>query len=470
MDNMEQSRALERITEANLLDPKVMLTLSKEIFMNRSAELPSPWLHWSQYVTELASEPSIYRSAFSDFHRLALSVTKRLAQTAIIQATSRLRAQRVRGKKGLLPFVRKRDIHTAIDILGMRRNGKERWQGVARRCGFKVTSSQKTPKGRRTREVPWSEVESIMSSAVPAEEQPTQDAETSTERDKQEFKSRAVRSGTPLPMHNLTLSDAEDDEGIDSGDEDIGSEDEDISSEDEDICSDDERFTDDERQSLAHNSKQHRDVASRYTSVSPTTRADGALHQFDTLEAFDQEARQQEEHALWDMLGLVPINHIHSTKTDDDVVSVESEMDREIPTEPENWRRSLDYKPVWETYDDAIPFVKFFKNQKRPSPMHTTRAAQFHSTTPPSDHIIDDSSTSGPKRPRRRVPGEVELQARGTNAYAALQRDEGSHEYNTGHTSSADNEELEEDFPTQSIEARQNAADFESPGSDMDWL
>jgi RNA polymerase I-specific transcription initiation factor RRN5 len=146
------------VPEATLLQPKMMLTLSKDIFMNRSAGFPSHWPHWSHYTSELATEPSIYRTAFNDFHRLVISVTKRMVQTAIIQATSRLRAQRLRGKKGLLPFVKTRDVYTAIDVLGMKRNGSERWRGVARRCGLKVFSSKTTPKGKRRREVPWSDL------------------------------------------------------------------------------------------------------------------------------------------------------------------------------------------------------------------------------------------------------------------------------------------------------------------------
>jgi RNA polymerase I-specific transcription initiation factor RRN5 len=451
IDESRESRVLQAITEANLLDPKVMLTLSKEIFMNRSAEFPSPWMHWSQYSSELASEPSIYRSAFNDFHRLALSVTKRLTQIAIIQATSRLRAQRVRGKKGVLPLVRKRDIFTAIDVLGMRRNGNERWQGVARRCGLKVVSSRKSPKGKITREVPWSEVESIMSPVVRSETQPIRKAETDTEPDK--FKSRVARTATPLPMHSLTLTDAEDDHD----------------SENEDA----ERSSDDELHPLAHRNVQRGDLASTHTSVSPTTRVGKVFYQPHTVEEFDQEASRQEERALWDMLGLAAGNQIISTKPDNGAAASESEIDEieeGIVTESEDWRQSLDYKPLWETYDDAVTSAKFFMNSKPLALMRATRATRSNSAADPFDEINYNSSTSGSTRPRRRLPVEIELQARGTNAYAALQRHEVTHAYDTNYISNAENEELEQDIPTQSIEAGHNAADFESPESDMDWV
>ncbi|CAN9177611.1 unnamed protein product [Alternaria alternata] len=63
-----KARILQDIPEAGLLQPQVMLTLSKTLFMNRSPTIPSPWPHWSEYTSEFAQEPSIYRSAFNDLH------------------------------------------------------------------------------------------------------------------------------------------------------------------------------------------------------------------------------------------------------------------------------------------------------------------------------------------------------------------------------------------------------------------
>lgn len=91
---------LQAIPEASLLHAENMLALSKNLFMNRSPDIPSPWPHWSTYASEQVPEPSILRTAFNDLHTLAVSVTKRLMQTAVMQATSRLRSQRRRTKKG----------------------------------------------------------------------------------------------------------------------------------------------------------------------------------------------------------------------------------------------------------------------------------------------------------------------------------------------------------------------------------
>jgi RNA polymerase I-specific transcription initiation factor RRN5 len=328
-EDFEQSIDVSAIPEANLLNPQVMLTLSKEIFMNRSPDFPSPWLHWSHYTSELASEPAMYRTAFNDFHRLAISMTKRLVQIVMIQATSRLRAQRVRTKKGLLPLVKRRDVYTAIDILGMKRNGSERWRGVARRCGLKVCSSKTTPDRRRQRDltVPWAEVERILSPSVEPNERSSWEPETSTEPEN--FKSRAVRSGTPLPMHNLTLSDGDND-GDGSNDGDV------------------EHVTDfdSEQSSVAPSDSQ--------TSDSPDTSPDDSLHHDTTLEEFDQEARRVDEQALCDIFGLDPIEQNDSTKTGDEEVDLESEVDEKIMTLSDDWRRSLEYRPPWEMYRRPI--------------------------------------------------------------------------------------------------------------------
>jgi RNA polymerase I-specific transcription initiation factor RRN5 len=419
-----QSGNVATIPEAKLLDPQVMLTLSREIFMNRSPDFPSPWLHWSHYTSEIASEPSIYRTAFNDFHRLAVSITKRLVQVAIIQATSRLRAQRVRNKKGLLPFVKRRDVYTAIDVLRMERNGSERWRGVARRCGLKVISSKTAPGGRRQRQlsVPWAEVERITSPSIGLNERSSWEPETSIEPEN--FKLRAFRSGTPLPMHNLTLSDGDNDGDI-------------------------EYVTDidSEQSSVAPSDSQ--------TSGSPDIPSDDSVHHDNTLEEFDQEARRLEEQALFNMLGLDPVSQKDSTTTGDVEEDADSEVDEKVTTLPDDWRRSLEYQPTWETYRRPVAFAKFSKNRKTASPMPAANTPRETSTRSPSGNLSDASSPNGPTRSMQKLPLPVELRARSTNAYAALQR-------------GAWENEREEDIPTQSIEAGPDESDIGRLVSDMD--
>jgi RNA polymerase I-specific transcription initiation factor RRN5 len=443
----------QAIPEASLLQPEVMLTLSREIFMNRSASIPSPWPHWSNYVSEIAAEPSMYRTAFNDFHRLVVSVTKRLVQTAIVQATSRLRSQRFRVEKGTQPFVKTRDIHSAIDVLGLKRNGSERWRGVPRRCGLRVTASNATPQGRRNRDVPWSEVERIMAPAT----SPNERVESSAEPEN--FKSRAARSGTPLPIHNLTLSDADDDE------DEIQQEDE--IEDDSDIS---EHFTDTERMPSTHRVRQPRDPIGRYATVPPDEEANEHLQYLVDIEAFDQEASRQEENVLWEMLGTEAKPKDDATNAGDNLKDLGMDADEKVTTLTTNWRQLFKYCAPWEEYQTPVSIAELIANQKPSSPM-PTGYARAHSTEVPHDDASDASSTLQTKGQRQKSAGEVNLHARGTNAYAALQRAGLGNLSRSSGDSSSDRESSvpEEDVPTQSIEAEQGAVDIGDDSDAMDW-
>jgi RNA polymerase I-specific transcription initiation factor RRN5 len=429
---------LQAIPEANLLHPGIMLTLSRELFMNRSADSPSPWLHWSHYVSELTTEPSMYRTAFNDFHRLVISLTRRLVQTTIVQATSRLRAQRLRkDKKGLLPFVKLKDVYTAIDVLGMKRNGIERWRGVPRRCGLKVVTSKKTPRGKRTREVPWSEVECILGSATPLNEQAASGEESDN------FKSRAMRSGTPLPMHSLALSDSDVDVEL------VGT------TGDSDGSDFSEQSVADERQSSIRHVFQPRDHIGRYASAPADRTNVEASTRLDTVEQFDQEASHLGESMLWDILGIQPAAN-NDLKLGEGSQEIDRDINEKVTTESKNWRQSLDYRAAWEKYRTQVSVSKFAGNQKPLGRMPLSFDTRTSSVTPSSGNLSDTSNNTKAGRDNRKTTTEVELLVRGTNAYAALQREdlESSSQGSESTYSSNESMLLEQDIPTESIETQ----------------
>ncbi|KAF1838851.1 hypothetical protein BDW02DRAFT_488052 [Decorospora gaudefroyi] len=430
---------LEAIPEATLLQPHVMLTLSKTLFMNRSPTLPSPWPHWSEYTSEFAKEPAIYRTAFNDFHTLLVSLTKRLMQTAITQAISRLRAQRRRVKKGLIPLVKRRDVWAAIDIVGMERNGRERWRGVARRCGLRVYHSKRSrwAKENTKREVPWDQVEQIMAVAEPTGEAPTTDVEESDHRSPN-FRSRAARSGTPLPIESLALSDSED-----------------------------ESDTEDE---------------ARPSSRPPQSRDTTGRHLM-SLEQFDQEASRQDERALWELLGLEPPVQEETKKSDGDSDEDSLVQDEKIATFPDGWRSWIEYHPEWEEFHTPVSLAEFAANQK---PLGVPPTLQ----TEKADSADSDPSRTEPVRKQEQhnkheaLPAN-ELQIRGARAYAALQTQASEladlsdytddtndrsdvHERRQSPTDSTD---TDVDQPTQSIETdshRMPVATSDPESSDID--
>jgi RNA polymerase I-specific transcription initiation factor RRN5 len=398
----------------------------------------------------------MYRTALNDFHGLVVSLTKRLVQTSIVQATSRLRAQRSRNKKGSLPMVRPRDIYTAIDTLGMKRNGSERWRGVPRRCGLRVTTNKLTPQGkhlREVREVPWDEVECIMSSAIATE------AESSAEPEG--FRSRAARGGTPLPMHNLTISDSSNDNDIVERAVITDSDDSDYS----------EPLNDHGPRAAERQAPQSESLEGRFESVPLYSAADQPTPQLYTLEDFDCEASRLEESTLWTALGMQAATksdsrHISDGRKDDDI-----EIHEKITTTLNHWRQYQDYRAPWEIHKSSLSTVKLLANQKPSSPMPGSYGSRLPSTGSASVDFSNHSSTNHSRERQRRSKAGVELHARGTNAYAALRRDnlKGSDVEIEVSDTDTTRSSIGEETIAQSIEPEGDTVRVDEDEDEMDW-
>ncbi|KAK1064344.1 hypothetical protein LTR74_008821 [Friedmanniomyces endolithicus] len=126
------------LPSTELLCPEVFLTLSRNVFMNAKPESGS---NWRDLVVEEdgAYSPSMFRTAFDDFYNLAVSLTRRLVQTTLFQANSRLRASDAsRRNHQLTAEVREVDVRTAVKLLSLRTEWRTYWAGVPRRCGLDV--------------------------------------------------------------------------------------------------------------------------------------------------------------------------------------------------------------------------------------------------------------------------------------------------------------------------------------------
>ncbi|KAF2998948.1 hypothetical protein E8E13_006741 [Curvularia kusanoi] len=439
-----QPQILQAIPQASLLHAQNMLLLSRDLFMNRSPEIPSPWPHWSVYASEQVPEPSIIRTCFNDFHALAVSVTKRLMQTAIIQATSRLRSQRRRSKKGVMPFVKTRDVLSAIDVLGLKRNGRSRWTGVARRCSVRVVDEQRTTRFRiKQREISWDQAEQILGlyDAVTTNSGLQSMASATDSENEEGFRRRAARHGTPLPMEQLSLSKFESDleSDIESGD---------IADESDSMPSD---GTDEELQDAVEE-----DVTDRSSSLEPEDAAQLQPRRKQTLEQFDQEARRQEEEALSTRLGFtvaVKDEKLDGYAFEDDC----GDAPEPLLTTADDWRDWTEYRATWEQYPTAVPLAKFIANQKPLPQPPTTRTA-----------LGSDSSTAE-QRHRKTASGTIELKPQNPQDYAAMLGSAyGAYNNVTTDESSGTESDVEPDVPAQSIE--DTGAERDSGGYNaMDW-
>ncbi|PSN71485.1 hypothetical protein BS50DRAFT_570837 [Corynespora cassiicola Philippines] len=424
---------LQEFPEANLLCPEKFLTLSNDFFMNFPENGRFPWSHWSELTTEIATEPSIYRTAFNDFHNLAISVTKRLVHAAMIQATSRIRAQGWRVKKGVGAFVRARDVVTAIDILGMKRNGRDRWRGVARRCGIRVYEGRYGGTRKGKREIPWNELEQMLTfvdTSVDLSGTDTETAGLTSGGEDEDFKSRALRSGTPLPAFKSMPSESEDED---------------------DSVKEQQNEAEEDGDSIIQSSTSSR-------QGSPTDEAPKAPEfEENTVEAFDQQARRQEEGQMWTILGVDPPDKEDPEHLGDEVEEPELKGSNKIITDPDDWRSWTEYHAEWEEFAAPVPTSSFLTNRKEDSPRLIMPSAELQG--------VGSGKETG--RAKSKQIAETEIPIRSSRLYAAL-RERGS--VSQGREGQNNLSDDDSNRPTQSIEGdNDDSRVIASVENTMDW-
>lgn len=143
---------------ARFFDMKNWIRLSERIFMNPGGpSLEDNWLN----VAFADETPSMTADAFADFYALTVSITRRLIQSSLFFAMSRIRSIRETGREAA-KFLRSRDVKAAIDVLGMKRNKFDFWIGLPRRCSLEV-SDIRHRKGWASKYISYDEVEEILS-------------------------------------------------------------------------------------------------------------------------------------------------------------------------------------------------------------------------------------------------------------------------------------------------------------------
>lgn len=115
---------------AQLFHVAKWLELSARMFMNSSV----PGNNWNSVDEE---PPSMWATTFDDFHSLAVSVTRRLVQTTLFMAMSRIRAKNSMGNN-VRAMVQLQDAEAAISSLNMASKLNETWINSARRLRLDV--------------------------------------------------------------------------------------------------------------------------------------------------------------------------------------------------------------------------------------------------------------------------------------------------------------------------------------------
>ncbi len=150
------------ISGGSLLRLSSCLSLTERIFMNSD-----PSRNDNNWITHAAHDemPAITQGAISDLQELAIYQLRKLMQTSIFCAESRIRSTRDRGYTAKA-LVKEQDVTAAISILGLPEDLSQFWHGLARRNQLNVVDDQrKKGRGRRTL-LNYDEVEGILSESA----------------------------------------------------------------------------------------------------------------------------------------------------------------------------------------------------------------------------------------------------------------------------------------------------------------
>ncbi|MCJ1466470.1 hypothetical protein MMC07_005089 [Pseudocyphellaria aurata] len=300
------------LAPAEFLNLKGFLELSERVFMNSSLAEEN----WRSYCQELEL-PSILHTAFMDFHRLAISVTKRLIQSSLFFAESRIRiTTSSRWQKHRI--VKPPDVRAALNVLGMKHNSQSFWIEASRRCNLAVHDNVKGIKSTDKR-LSYDEVERRLGRR----------SEVKRKGFKHFSKPNEIAATLQFPSLSLetdreqSLSDSTSCNSLDpvESSEDSGS-----------------MWLSNQDEGRSHNEK--------------TSEVDRDLY----AEAIDMRRSLQEELRLWKLLGHDPPANIDP---EDIELPTCPRRERKSMEDLDDWSSWVDYAPEWERHEDPISASSF---------------------------------------------------------------------------------------------------------------
>ena len=343
-----EAKIAETIPSAIILDLSKFLKLSSRLFMN-STDQECNW----RYLIKNRERPSIFFSAFSDLSNLLLTITKRLVQSTIYFAMSRIRAMDASAYRASLD-VTSQDVRAALDVSSMKATTHDYWVHLARRCRLDVVDRQGRLRERKVsgRRMDYDEVETILSQ----------------DRD---VRGRYGRSQS-LAGNRVVSHTTDSSSQSDSSQQDL----EPGSVFDDELPSSpalsDSKLTCESADSIfAQNRLDHDQLA--------------------YISALDYRNSLKEEERLWALLGKTPpkIIDINTIK-----IPKNPGPERKGLEELENWRHGVDYSPEWETYGVHVCEEEFARNRatwrKRRRPM--SKWEDFVNVNDSEDDYIRDSN------------------------------------------------------------------------------
>ncbi|CAD0100058.1 unnamed protein product [Aureobasidium mustum] len=328
------------VPAAELLDLPMWLRLSR-LFMYQSPELGDSW---DNFITSGHETPSIYHTAFQDFHNLTVSLTRRVVQATIFQTMTRLRA---RDKDQPSARVTTTDVRAATEILDLQSNARKFWARVPRKHGLRVYErGSKFSRGqsRAGVELSLEEAEDRLGAGQTSVVAEADDDVMETVEDDSDEDVLDPDQYYNDPELWTEASDEEDETQTDVPDNQHS----DASDEDEAAYNptDDEEAQDATRKKRRRKGRMERNFQRVHDAY---------------LEAVDQEISRVQEVTMWDTLGVAPPNDI---KNEEIEIPLQPVIKRRL-SDTANWRDGFEYRSPWELGFDTVQPETFASMHKR---------------------------------------------------------------------------------------------------------
>ncbi|KAF4126784.1 hypothetical protein GMORB2_0521 [Geosmithia morbida] len=296
------------------------LKLSQRFFMNSSVP-GSNWAHVDNVP------PSIWATTFEDFHSLAVSVTRRLVQTAIFTAETRIRSKREM-RPETRSLLRRRDVEAAVASLGMPTNSEDFWRRSARRLRLDVYSHIDDETGEPVL-MTYDEVENALSGTG---EEPAAAAAAEL---LPELRKTYEQHGSDVSLSDVDDQENEGDHGTDDDD--------------------DEEYDDDEEK-YAVDAEMNEVLKYSVADFPSTARLKEGLRSRIVTERerdrladhYDQYASYRGELDMWKLLQRSPPAEIAKVSEPEPLSRSNNDVENMYPL-GRDWRRNTQYRSEWET-------------------------------------------------------------------------------------------------------------------------
>lgn len=305
------------------------LALSERFFMNKSPDDPDSW----QNLAEEGQHPALTMDFVNTIYDLVVSLTRRLIQSSLFIAKSRIRSSTsTEYKPGNL--VKSEDVAAALDVLNQERNSRRFWIGLARRNGLTVVNRSHKKGINAKQGMSYDELETILATA-------------------RRKRSVSTGSGDSIGTSHSSADDFEIEEpgpellrGYEAENEDLEA--------GEGVASDEDDHAD-ASGSSDEGIRTSDEIGSNMPASRQRKRHLQDIEQDRYMETLDQEARRQEESRLSFLINDTGVEIIKGEEAEQ--LGGRPQVLRKTPDECRGW--TVKYQAEWERYGEMLPAERF---------------------------------------------------------------------------------------------------------------